>query len=263
MKKYLVIGNPIEHSLSPKIHNYWIKKHNIDAIYEKQKLELFELENLIHQVREEKINGANVTIPYKQKIIPLLDKLSPEAASTQSVNTIYLKKNQVIGHNTDIEGFELSIKNANINFINKEVLVLGAGGVTSSIIYALIKMNVSKITVTNRTKNKAENLKKLFKNLTIIDWGDSSNFDIIINTTSVGLDKKDKLPINLTKEKKNKFFFDVIYNPNETNFLKKGNELGNKTENGKNMFIYQASAAFNIWHNIQPEINNDVIKLLE
>jgi shikimate dehydrogenase len=263
MKKYLVIGNPIEHSLSPKIHNYWIKKHNIDAIYEKQKLELFELENLIHQVREEKINGVNVTIPYKQKIIPLLDKLSPEAASTQSVNTIYLKKNQVTGHNTDIEGFELSIKNANINFINKEVLVLGAGGVTSSIIYALIKMNVSKITVTNRTKNKAENLKKLFKNLTIIDWGDSSNFDIIINTTSVGLDKKDELPINLTKEKKNKFFFDVIYNPNETNFLKKGNELGNKTENGKNMFIYQASAAFNIWHNIQPEINNDVIKLLE
>ena len=124
-------------------------------------------------------------------------------------------------------------------------------------------MNVSKITVTNRTREKAENLKKLFKNLDIIEWGNITNFDIIINTTSVGLNTKDEIQLELPKEIKNKLFFDVIYNPQETNFLKKGKELGNKTENGKNMFIHQASAAFEIWHGVQPEINNDVMRLLD
>tara|TARA_B100001059_G_C17739143_1_gene530617 strand:- start:243 stop:1040 length:798 start_codon:yes stop_codon:yes gene_type:complete len=263
IKKYLVIGNPIEHSLSPKVHNYWIKKNNIQAIYTKQKLEDFELENLISQVKEKKINGVNITVPFKKKIIPFLDILSPEAEATQSVNTIYLNDNKVVGLNTDIEGFELSIKNMNFNVTNKTALVLGAGGVTPSIIYALKKMKISKITVSNRTKEKAENLKSLFNNLNIIEWGEIINFDIIINTTSIGLNIKDQLPIKLTKEIKNKFFFDVIYNPKETNFLKKGKEFGNKTENGKNMFIHQASAAFKIWHNIQPEVDRNIIKLLD
>ena len=96
MKKYLVIGNPIDHSLSPKLHNFWIKKNNIDAIYEKQKLEADKLEDLILKVKEEKIQGVNVTVPFKNTIIPLLDKLSTEAQNTQSVNTIYLDNNETI-----------------------------------------------------------------------------------------------------------------------------------------------------------------------
>ena len=91
MKKYLVIGNPIEHSLSPKLHNYWIKENNIDAIYDKKKLNEHELKNIVSEVKEEKINGINVTVPFKKAVIPFLDELSLEANETQSVNTIYLQ----------------------------------------------------------------------------------------------------------------------------------------------------------------------------
>ena len=137
MKKFLVIGNPIEHSLSPTLHNYWIKSNNIDAIYEKTKLDEDELEHIVLQIKQKKIEGVNVTVPFKKAIIPYLDELTAEAESTQSVNTLYLKNNKVVGHNTDIIGFETSIKKTKFNIVNKEVLILGAGGVVPSIIFAL------------------------------------------------------------------------------------------------------------------------------
>ena len=124
MKKYLVIGNPISHSLSPKLHNYWIKNHNIDAIYEKEKLNEDELEKLFVNMRNKKVNGANVTVPFKKAVIPFLDKLSAEAESTQAVNTIYLENDMLIGHNTDIDGFELGIKKINYDISNKKFLSL-------------------------------------------------------------------------------------------------------------------------------------------
>ena len=263
MKKFLVIGNPIDHTLSPKLHNYWIKKNNIDAIYEKQKLEESDLGNLISQVKEKKIYGINVTVPFKKSVIPFLDELTVEAKKTQSVNTIYLEDNKILGHNTDIGGFETSIYKSNIDLTNKKVLILGAGGVVPSIIYALTKMNVSKITLSNRTKEKAENLKNIFKEINIIEWGELSNFDMIINATSLGLKKEDKLNFDFSSINKNKFFYDVIYNPIETNFLKTGKNLGNIAINGKLMFIYQAFLAFNIWHNLKPNIDEDVLKLLD
>ena len=263
MKKFLVIGNPIEHSLSPTLHNYWIKNSGIDAIYEKQKLNENELEQIILLVKEKKIDGINVTVPFKKAIIPFLDELSIEAKSTQSVNTIFLKENKVMGHNTDIVGFEASIKKSKYNLVNKEVLILGAGGVVPSIIFALKKMKVSKITISNRTKKKAENLEKLFENIEIIEWGVVPNFDMIINATSVGLKKEDDINIDFSSISKNKFFYDVIYNPKETNFLKIGKNLGNVILNGKLMFIYQALSAFDIWHGIKPDIDEKVIKLLD
>ena len=263
MKKYLVIGNPIDHSLSPKLHNFWIKNNNINAIYEKQRLDANEIETLILKIREKKIQGANITVPFKKKIIPYLDQLSLEAKNTQSVNTIYLKNDKIIGHNTDIMGFELGLKSSNFNFVNKKILILGAGGVVPSIIFALNKMKVSKVIISNRTKEKAESLKKLYNTLSIVDWGYIPDFDMIINATSVGLKKKDRINIDFSSVGKNKFFYDVIYNPKETSFLKIGKKLGNMTENGKLMFIYQAFEAFKIWHGIQPEINDEVIKLLD
>ena len=263
MKKFLVIGNPIDHSLSPKLHNYWINNNSINAIYEKQKLNEDELEQIILQIRNKKISGVNVTVPFKKTVIPYLDELSHESQKTQSVNTIYLKDNKVVGHNTDIVGFETSIKKSKYDPNNKEVLILGAGGVVPSIIFALIKMKVSKIKICNRTKEKAENLKKIYKNIEIIDWGETLNFDMIINATSLGLKETDNLNLNFSSVTRNKFFYDVIYNPSETNFLKMGRELGNKTLNGKLMFIYQALSAFNIWHNQKPEINENVIQLLD
>ena len=263
MKKFVVIGNPIEHSLSPVLHNYWIKNNGINAIYEKQKLNEDELERKILQVKEKKISGINVTVPFKKTIIPFLDKLSIEAESTQSVNTIYLKDNKVIGHNTDIFGFETSIKKSKYNLTDKEVLILGAGGVVPSIIFALNKMKISKIKISNRTKDKAENLKTLFKNIEIIEWGEVPNFDMIINATSLGLKKEDKINLDFSLISKNGFFYDVIYNPRETNFLKIGKSLGHKTLNGKLMFIYQALSSFNIWHKLEPNIDENLIKLLD
>ena len=263
MKKFVVIGNPREHSLSPLLHNYWIKKSGIDAIYDKQKLNEDELEKNILQMKEKKISGINVTVPFKKAIIPFLDELSSEAESTQSVNTIYLRNNKVIGHNTDIFGFEISIKKSKYNIIDKEVLILGAGGVVPSIIFALNKMKISKIKISNRTKDKAENLKTIFKNIEIIEWGEVPKFDMIINATSLGLKKEDKIDLDFSSTPKNKFFYDVIYNPIETNFLKIGKSLGNITLNGKLMFIYQALSAFNIWHGLEPDVDENIIKLLD
>ena len=261
MKNYLVIGNPIEHSLSPKLHNYWIKENNIEAKYEKLKLNENEIKSLILEVREQKLNGVNVTVPFKKKVINYLDDLSLEAEKTQSVNTIYFKDNKVVGHNTDIEGFELAIRNLKFNMMNKKIFILGAGGVVPSIVFALNRMKVSEITISNRTKTKAEQLNNLFKNLKIVNWGDIPEFDVIINATSIGLNKNDEINLDFTKIGKNKLFYDVIYNPKETNFLKTGKKLGNEIENGKLMFIYQAFLAFNLWHEIKPKINNEVINL--
>ena len=122
MKKYLVIGNPIEHSLSPKLHNFWIKINNLNAIYEKKKLNENELADLISEIKKKNIHGINVTVPFKKAVIPYLDHLSFESNSTQSVNTIYLDNNKLVGHNTDIEGFERSIEDLKLDMINKKVL---------------------------------------------------------------------------------------------------------------------------------------------
>ena len=218
---------------------------------------------MILKIRKKKLNGINVTVPFKKAVIPYLDILSLEAQCTQSVNTIYLVKDKVIGHNTDISGFELGIKNSKFEVIGKKILILGAGGVVPSIIFALNKMKVSEIFISNRTKYKAESLKNFFKNLKIVDWGDIPEFDMIINATSVGLNKDDQINLDLSKIGKNKFFYDIIYNPKETNFLKMGKKMGNEIENGKLMFIYQALTAFKVWHGVEPEINNEVIKLLD
>ena len=263
MKKYLVIGNPITHSLSPKLHNYWIKQNNIDAIYDKKKLNEDELYNLILDVKDRNISGINVTVPFKNSVIPLLDELSDESNKTQSVNTIYLKDKRTIGHNTDIEGFENAIKKINFDFKNKKIFILGAGGVVPSIIYASMKMNSSEIFVSNRTSEKAEKVKNIFNNIKLVNWGDVPDFDVIINATSLGLNQEDKINLDLTQIGKNKLFYDVIYNPTETNFLKKAKKLGNKYENGKLMFIYQAFSAFKLWHGIEPSINNETIRLLD
>ena len=162
MKKYLVIGNPIEHSLSPKLHNYWFEKNNIDANYDKRKIDKSEIQEIINKIKDNKLDGINVTVPFKTDVILFLDTLSEEAQITQSVNTIYMHDKKLVGHNTDIKGFELSLKNTQFDLNNKSIFILGAGGVVPSIIYALEKLGVSKITVSNRTKQKAQNLKKRF-----------------------------------------------------------------------------------------------------
>ena len=167
-----------------------------------------------------------------------------------------------MGHNTDIAGFTKAIQNINFNVEGKKIFILGAGGVVPSIIFALKKMGVSKIIVSNRTKKKAEQLKLQFQNLEILNWGDVVDFDVIINATSIGLNKE-TIELDFSKFENNKLFYDVIYNPGETNFLKTGKKLGNKTENGKLMFVYQAYEAFKLWHGIEPKINSEIFEILK
>ncbi len=262
IRKYLVIGNPINHSLSPKLHNHWLKKYNIKAIYDKVKLEKNEIQSFIQDIRQQKIIGCNVTVPFKKTVIPFLDKLSFEAEQTQSVNTITFDKGNLVGHNTDIVGFKRAIKSLNFIMKGKKILILGAGGVVPSIIFALKEMDVLQINISNRTKENAENLKILFNDLKIIEWGTLTEFDVIINATSLGLNNE-IINLDFSKVGTKKLFYDVIYNPHETNFLKKGRELGNIPENGKLMFVYQALEAFKLWHRIEPNINTNLLKLLD
>ena len=262
MKKYFVIGNPINHSLSPKLHNYWLKQNNINAVYEKIKLEENEIENFILKIKNQEISGCNVTVPFKKTVIPFLDELSLEAKQTQSVNTITFDNGSLIGHNTDVIGFQTAVKNLNYSLKDKKILILGAGGVVPSIISALNKMEVSKITISNRTYKKAYSLKSQFNKIDIVNWGEIPNFDMIINATSLGLNNE-TINLDTSKIGNDKLFYDVIYNPNETNFLKEGKKLGNQTENGKLMFVYQALEAFKLWHGIEPILNHKILNLLK
>ena len=277
MKKYLVIGNPIEHSLSPIVHNYWMKKyHLIDCVYERKKIDEKELSNIVKKIRDNEIVGMNITVPFKKLIIPFLDELNSFAKETQSVNTVQKVNNKIVGYNTDSIGFGKTINelypqnssktNTNNLILNgKNILILGAGGVSSSIISALERKG-GNIIISNRTKKKTNELKKLFPKIEILDWGKKpKTYDIVINTTSVGLKKDEKINIefNDCNKDKNKLFYDLIYNPRETNFLKEARLRGNMTMNGQMMFLYQAAYAFNIWTNIEPKIDNEIIKLLD
>jgi len=263
MKKYLVIGNPIDHSLSPKLHNYWFNKNNIDAVYEKKLINESDIKEIISEIRNEKINGINVTVPFKKLVIPFIDELSFEAKEACSVNTIYKENNKIFGYNTDISGFELAIRKKGYDIKDKKVFILGAGGVVPSIILALRKMKVGKIILSNRTQKKAEELKKNFSDLEIVDWGEIPEFNMIINATSLGLNENDEIKLNYADIGQNKLFYDVIYNPQQTKFLLKAKQFGNQIENGKMMFIYQAHQSFTLWHKIMPKIDEETIKLLD
>ena len=227
MKKYLVIGNPIEHSLSPLLHNFWFKKHSINAIYEKQLVEKNNIEKIINDMKVNKVQGINVTVPFKKMVIPFLDQLSDTAKKTQSVNTIFKKQNKLFGDNTDVYGFSEAIKLTNFNLSNKKVLILGAGGVVPSIILALKNMGVLEIILSNRTKEKADDLKKSFPFLKVINWGEEIESDLIINATSVGIKKNEEIKLDNSKLN-GQLFYDVIYNPPQTKFLENAKRSGKK-----------------------------------
>ena len=124
-------------------------------------------------------------------------------------------------------------------------------------------MGSSEILISNRTKEKAQKIKNTFNNIKLVNWGEIPDFDVIINATSLGLNQNDEINLDFTNVGKNKLFYDVIYNPSETKFLKVGKKLGNKCVNGKLMFIYQAFSAFKLWHGIEPSINDETMKLLD
>ena len=286
MKKYLVIGNPIEHSLSPKLHNYWIKKNHIEAIYEKKLVEEKELESLCNEVREGKIDGFNVTVPFKEKIIKYMDILSEDASNSKAVNTVYKEskngENILIGDNTDIYGFKKSLPilfGTTSHKYKKGAIILGAGGASRAIIIALGHLGIRAFAIINRTKDNATKLMQEidpenYDSDLIYNWCKDEDrmlmhkTRIIVNCTTLGLKKEDKIPLDFSKYKKKFFskkiiFYDLIYNPVETDFLKRAKEIGQEAINGKMMFIYQAQQSFKRWHNVLPDVNQEVKDLLD
>ena len=276
MKKYLVIGNPINHSLSPKLHNYWFNKYKlINHVYDKREVLQTDLEKVIGEIRKDKIAGINITVPFKKMVIPYCDKLDQTAEDLQSVNTISKKNDQIIGWNTDSIGFQDSITQVRNFDKSKPVLILGAGGVTSSVLDALWGFGFKKIYLSNRTKDKASELKaqfdEKFDKIELLNWEKkpAEKCLIVINTTSLGLKESDKLNYDFSdyknpdlKDISNNFVFvDLIYNQ-KTNFLKAAEKRGNLIINGKGMFLSQAKHAFNIWTNILPKIDKEVLNLI-
>ena len=267
-KQFGIIGNPINHSLSPLLHNYWFKKYKIDAKYSIINIEENKLESLINKIKDKTFIGINITLPFKQKIVPFLDEIINDAKITSSVNTVYLNdKGKSIGENTDVFGLQAAYLKEVDDISNKKTLVIGAGGVSPSVILSLQKSGIRNISITNRTYEKCIFLKKKFSNIGIINWSnlkdEIKNFDIIINATSLGLKNGDDFNFKFDQHKKNLIYIDTIYNPLETKTLRylKDNEI--KVFNGLDMFIYQGQKAFYLWNKINPEIDQDLIEILK
>ncbi len=265
-KKFGIIGNPIKHSLSPVLHNYWFNKYGLDATYSIIESEDKDLKNIINKIRNRELTGINVTLPFKQKIINQTDKIINDAELTGSVNTVLLENNKIIGENTDVFGLQAAYLKELDNCSSKNTLVIGAGGVSPSIILSLQKSGVKKISVTNRTNEKCIFLKKKFKHLNILPWNsledEIRNFDIIINATSLGLKNGDDFNFNFSGTKSNIIYIDTIYNPLETKTYKFLKDEGKKVFNGLDMFIYQGQKSFYLWNKINPEIDDKLLDLL-
>ena len=265
-KNFGIIGNPIKHSLSPLLHNYWFDKYKLDATYTIIETEEKELKNIIQKIRDQKLTGINVTLPFKQKIINQVDKIINDAELTGSVNTILLDNEKIIGENTDVFGLQAAYLKEIENSSAKEALVIGAGGVSPSVILSLQKSGVKRITVTNRTNEKCIFLKNRFPHINISPWEnlekEVKNFDIIINATSLGLKNAPDFNINFSHTKKNLIYIDTIYNPLETKTYKYLREEGKRVFNGLDMFIYQGQKSFYLWNKINPEIDEGIIDLL-
>lgn len=268
-KQYGIIGKPLSHSLSPILHNFWFKKNNLKANYSLIEIEKKQINDVINKIRAKELHGINVTVPYKQEVIPYLDLIINDAKETSSINTIYLNNdNKIVGENTDVYGFEQSFINklTNGNLTENIFLILGAGGVSPSLIYALVRKKIKKIFISNRTLKKAENLKKKFPFIEIIPWEEiaqkSKDMDVIINATSLGMKNSPDFETLIKKFKSGLVYYDVIYNPLETKMLKNFKENKVRTFNGLEMFLFQGQKSFSLWNKINPAVDDEVKKII-
>ncbi|KUP06056.1 shikimate dehydrogenase [Bacillus coahuilensis p1.1.43] len=261
---YGVIGDPIGHSLSPTMHNATFLANNIDAFYAKFHVTSEHLEDAIKGMKALGIKGFNVTIPHKETIIPMLDEVDLYAMRIGAVNTVVNENGKLVGYNTDGPGFVCSLKELTRLSPEHNVLIIGAGGAAKGIIYALLESGLAKIDVCNRSLNKAQELlitvKQMHRHrghaMTIVQAESNlDQYDIVIQTTSVGMyPNVDVSPIKMNKIKEQAACIDIIYNPDETLFLKNAKSLGAFVQNGLGMFVNQGALSFAKWTGIDPEI---------
>lgn len=266
-----LIGYPIKHSLSPWIHQQFMEKANIIGEYNLFEIDLeTDFKNEVNKLRQKKINGFNVTVPYKETIINELDELDEQAQKIGAVNTVLNSEGKLIGYNTDGLGYVKSLEGAYPVIKNKElnILLLGAGGAARGIYNGLKSSGYLNVDIANRTLEKAEEIQHTnisgMTNVLTLNEAEQvlDRYDIVIQTTSVGMKPNiDTQIISLDKLKSTAIISDIVYQPIMTQFLKEGKKRGASIHKGHTMLLYQAELAFNIWTQKQVEIGNMDLKL--
>jgi shikimate dehydrogenase len=261
-KLFAVIGDPIDHSLSPNIHSAAFRELNLDASYIAYRIPKGELAEGIEGLKKIKIDGFNVTIPHKIEMMKYLDKTDESCSLIGAVNTVTNKEGVLKGYNTDMDGFLDPFKKKKIDIINKKILLLGAGGAARAIVAGFAKEKAKSITIANRTLENAEKIvefsEKIGLNAKAMEIREVKNmakdFDIIVNATSVGL-KNEPSPISLDEINEKTVVYDIVYMPINTDFIKKAKEKNAIIIFGYEMLLGQAIRAFEIWHGIEAPYN--------
>ncbi len=261
-KSFAVIGDPIDHSLSPNIHSAAFRELNLDSSYIAYRIPSGELSEGIEGLKKIKITGFNVTIPHKIEMMKYLDKIDESCSLIGAVNTVTNQDGILKGYNTDMEGFLEPLRQKKIPIEDSKVLLLGAGGAARAIVAAFAKEKAKSITIANRTLENAKNLAEFAKKIglesdaiKIEEVKDSAkNYDFIVNATSIGL-KNEESPISLEGINEKTIVYDIVYMPMNTDFIKKAKENGAKVIYGYEMLLGQAARAFEIWHDMKAPYN--------
>ncbi|MFX0176302.1 MAG: shikimate dehydrogenase [Candidatus Hodarchaeota archaeon] len=273
-KVLCIIGHPIEHSMSPVMHNAALQELGLDFLYIAFDVNPNQLREAISGLKALGIKGFNVTIPHKERIIRYLDKIDPLAKNIGAINVVKNEDGFLIGRNTDALGAKKGLLDAGCEIKGKNILILGAGGTAKAISYILAE-DANKIIIANRTEKKAvelaKDLKKIAKvnvegkiNSETILKSEIAKAEILINTTPIGMYPKinqSLVPKDLLHS--NLFVFDVIYNPLETQLIKDAKEYGCKTLSGLDMLVNQGVLAFEWWTNKKPNANLMKRKVIE
>ena len=256
-KKFAVLGHPIAHSLSPKIHQYFASQFAIHLDYQRIDVESVNFEKTLIDLRQEGYEGLNVTLPLKNLAYEICDELSPRAEQTKSVNTISIKNDKLYGDTTDGLGLVNDLLTKNVSLENKKILVIGAGGASNGVMFDLISQHPHTIFLTNRTITKSHDMADYWSSLAkekdvllnILSPKENITFDLIINATSSSLEKGIAIfPENLNGY----YWYDMMYGK-QTEFLLKAEQNRAKFSDGIVMLVEQAAAAFHIWHHQKPD----------
>ncbi len=269
MKKACVIGWPIAHSRSPLIHNYWLKKYGVDAVYEKMAVEPKSVRQFIANLAVSEFIGCNVTIPHKEAAFQAVAEADEIARRLSAVNTVYLKNGVVCGTNTDGEGFTASLRHAHPAFDpkNKAAVVIGAGGAAKAIIGALLDEGVKKIGIINRTRERIHDLQVQFGS-GVYEISETNSEDalkscgLLVNTTSQGMEGQPSLELEIQSLNPNALVADIVYTPLETAFLVNARQRGNPVLGGLGMLLHQAVRGFELWFGVRPEVTAELYELI-
>ncbi|WP_026480337.1 shikimate dehydrogenase [Ahrensia sp. 13_GOM-1096m] len=257
-----VCGDPIKHSRSPLIHGYWLKRYKINGSYEAVQVSAENLPIFIESLHENGWAGGNFTIPHKQSVFDQLEDLDDAARAIGAVNTVWSESGKLYGGNTDAYGFAANLDAQVPMWRDAETaIVFGAGGAARAVIFALLKAGVAKIIVVNRTIERAEDMAQSFgKTVTAMTWQDITSklqdADLLINTTSLGMDGQPDFPLDLAGARADAIASDIVYVPLETPFLLMAKKRGLQTSDGLGMLLHQATPGFEKWFGQKPEVDD-------